>query len=154
RSTTDALNHTTLYDYDERGNQTMVVNALNHTNFTSYDAFGNVTGSKDPLGNWTTNLYDEFGNLTSTVHRDSNNVVIAKNSSRFDGSLLLEIRDANENTNATFTYDVSGNLATSTDAKGFTRSFGYDQNGNQTNTSYTWTGPSGSLNVITRTEYD
>ena len=154
RSITDALNHATMYDYDERGNRTMVINALNHTNIATYNALGNVTGTKDPLGNWTTNLYDEFGNLTNTVQRDSNNVIIAQSSSRYDGGLLVQTLDANGNTNATFTYDGSGNVATSIDAKRFTNSFNYDPSGNQTNTSYTWTGPNGSVTVTTRIEYD
>jgi len=153
-STTDALNHRIAYDYDGKGNRTIVVDALNRTNLSAYDAYGNLTGTREPLGNWTTNLFDEFGNLTNSIQKDTNGVTVGQSFSRYAAGLLVETRDGSGNTNATFGYDGAGNLSGTTDARGFSRTFGYDANGHQTNSSYTWTGPGGSTNVTTQTQYD
>jgi RHS repeat-associated protein len=153
-STTDSLGHTTRFGYNDDGARTMVVNALNRTNYSMYDDQGNLIGTKDPLGNWTTNLFDEIGNLTNTIQKRADGLTVGQSFSRYVGGFLAQTLDANQNTNATFTYDGFGNLSSMTNDKGFIRSFGYDANGNQTNTTYTWTGPGGPINVTSRTECD
>jgi YD repeat-containing protein len=79
---------------------------------------------------------------------------VSQSVSRYDSGHLIETHDADGNTNATFAYDGSGNLSSTTDSRGFARNFGYDSNGNQASSSYTWTGPAGSTNITTTTEYD
>ncbi len=149
-STVDALNHTNYFAYDSKGNQTNVVNALNHTNSSSYDDLGNLVSTKDPLGNWTTNIYDSFGNLTDLLQYDANNNPLGHSSSIYDSGKIAVTLDASGHTNATFTYDGSGNLSASTDAKGFSRNFYYDANGNQISNACTINGS----NIVTRTELD
>jgi uncharacterized protein RhaS with RHS repeats len=69
--------------------------------------------------------------------------------------MLSQTLDANGQLTASFDYDPSGNLASTTSANGFTHSFGYDDNGNQANSSYTWTPPGGSpVHVSTYTVFD
>jgi len=154
-SVTDPLGYTTSYQYDLNGNRTQMVDALSHTNSFLYDTNGNLTVQTDPLGNVTASLYDGANNLTNTVQTDPFSNVFAQSSSIYVNNQLSATLDANGNTTASFTYDSSGNVATTTDSRGFTRSFSYDANGNQTSSSYTWTPPGGSpVTVNTYTFYD
>ncbi len=130
-SVTDSLNHTTFYAYDSYGNRTQVVDPLGHTNFFGYDSPQNLTGQTDPVGNVITNLYDTTGNLTNTARLDSQGNLVEQSFSIYNGSQLTETLNASNQVTASFGYDPSsGYLTSSTDAKGFTRNFAYDANGN------------------------
>lgn len=153
-STTDALLNSTRYAYDFSGNRTQVINPLNQTNSFIYDVQGNVTSQTDPLGNATANSYDGSDNLTNSAQYDSNNNLLGQSFSIYQGNLLSETRNANYQVTASFLYDPAGRMTSSTDANGFSHSFSYDANGNQTGTSYTWSGPGGPTNVTTTTVYD
>ena len=146
-STTDPLTNTTKYVYDSSGNQTMVIDPLNHTNFFSYDSAGRLTGRTDPLGNVTTNYYDGAGNLTNTIQLDAQHIVLSQSSSVYQNGQLVQTLNANNQITASFGYDGSGNLTSSTDANNFNRYFGYDSNGNQTKSWYVWTPPGGGTPV-------
>lgn len=146
----------TLYLPDEAGRQTNVVSSPNHTNSFRYDQYGNLLWQRDPVGNVTTNGYDGFGNLTNTVQLDANGTPIGGSSSVYEDSHLVETRNFNGVLTASFEYDPSGNLTNTTDANGVSRRFAYDANGNQTESSYSWTPPGGgtSKTVTNRTVYD
>jgi RHS repeat-associated protein len=155
-STTDALNHTTRYAYDSKGNRTNVVDALGHTSSFLYDlSTGNLLTHTDPVGNLTVNTYDDAGNLISTVQKDPQGKVVGGSSSTYQDNRLVETRDINGITMATFAYDASGNLTNTTDANGAKRYFSYDANGNQTSSSYIGTNAAGvAVPIVTTNVYD
>ncbi len=137
--------------YDHRGYQTNIITSPDHTNSFRYDDYGNLLWHRDPVGNITTNGYDGSGNLINTAQLNSNNEPVAWTSSIYDGNgHLVATLNANNKTNASFIYDNSGNLTDTTDANGVTRHFGYDANGNQTNSWYVFNGS----NIVSTTIYD
>jgi RHS repeat-associated protein len=142
----------TTNGYDALGNITNIVDAL-HTNAFTYDSNCRLIQQRDGVGNMTTNVYDDAGNLTSIVQLDPSGSIIETSSSRYDSGYLVETKNG-PFTNGIFGYDGAGNLTSSTDASGMTRNFAYDLNGNQTNSSYIWVGPSGSVTVGSSVEYD
>jgi RHS repeat-associated protein len=145
----------TLYSYNQHGDQTNVA-SMGHTNSYVYDNYGQLLTQIDPLGNVTQNLYDDSGNLTNTVQYDSKNNPVSGSSSVYQNGELVQSLNANGQVTETFTYDGIGNLTSSTDANGLSRTFGYDLNGNQTNSSYQWNPPGGGslVTVTTSTELD
>jgi RHS repeat-associated protein len=152
-SETDPLSHTISHTYDTNGLTLSTADPMGRTNFTAYDGHGQVVSSTDPVGIVTTNIYDDAGNLTGTKRLDGQTVLEAS-SYVYQGGLLAATLNANGDTTTMFSYDSLGNLASTTDANGFTRSFGYDVNGNQVRSTYTWTGPGGTVTVTNRTDYD
>lgn len=155
-STTDPLNNTTRYAYDSNGNRTQVVDALGNTNFFNYDGNGDLAGQTDPFGDTTTNFYDSAGDLTETEQLDTNGNIITESSSVYQNGQLTQMLNASNQVTGSFGYDPSsGNLTSATDANGLTRTFGYDADGNQTNSSYVSTAPNGSQVTVTNlTFYD
>lgn len=145
----------TLYAYDSTGNATNLI-SMGHTSSFSYDANGELLSRADALGNVTSNFYDDSGNLTNTAQYDANNHVVAQSSSAYTNGYLTQTLDANGQVTGTFGYDSNGNLTNSTDANGLMRSFAYDANGNQISSSYQWTPPGGGspVTVTTSTHYD
>jgi RHS repeat-associated protein len=144
-----------LSTYDEFGNQTHSVDSLNRTNSFAYDSYGNLLSQMDPLGNTTTNGYDAAGNLTITVQLDAQGNVVEKSSSVYSNGQLIQTLNANNQVTASFGFDSSGNLTSTTDSRNFTRNFGYDLDGYQTNSSYVWVDPNGGSHLIsTTTIYD
>lgn len=154
-SESDELNHTTAHTYDNRGLVLSTIDPLGHTNSITYDStYGQPITVTDPLGNVTTNVYDSAGNLTATMRLDPQGNIIEQSSSAYRGSLLTATFNANGDTTGTFSYDSYGSLTASTDARNFSHNFTYDENGNQTNSTYTWAGPGGSVTVTNITQYD
>jgi len=155
-STTDPLTNTTSYAYDSNNNRIRMVDTLGHTNFFNYDGTGDLTGQSDPLGNTTTNFYDSSGDLIETEQLDTNGNVIQTNYSTYQNGQITQTLNGNNQVTGTFAYDPSsGYLTSSTDANGLMRTFGYDANGNQTNSFYVYTPPGGpSTSVNTYTVYD
>jgi RHS repeat-associated protein len=141
----------TLYDYDDKGNQTNVVSTLNRTNSFTYDDFGNLLTHTDPLGNVTSNLYDEAGNLTNNVVRGTNGLIVEQSFSIYEDGHLKETQNANHEVTARFYYDAFGNLTNTVDANNFSRKFTYDEDGNQTGSSYVWIDPNQNEHTITTT---
>ncbi len=70
------------------------------TNFT-YNSAGQITQTTDPLGETTGFQYNGLGYLTQII-------------------------DANGQTQASFSYDANGRIATATDSEGYTVSYAYD----------------------------
>ena len=147
-----------LHAYDQYGNQTNVVTSPNHTNRFTYAVTGQLLTQTDALGNVSTNGYDSKGNLTNSVQLDAQGNVLSQSSSHYNskGQMTLT-RNTLGQTTATFGYSLTtGDLTSTTDANGVSRFFGYDANGNQAGSYYSWTNPAnGSITQVgSGSEYD
>jgi RHS repeat-associated protein len=124
------------------------VNALGSTNSFTYNSFGQVLTATDARGNTSTNLYDpNTGNLLTAFDAVGN-----PTTNFFDASSLLKGSQDAVGTLTTNFYDPNtGNLVASArlSTSGTilsTNSFGYDLNGNRTNSTVwrkvngSWTG--------------
>ena len=98
----------TIFDYDQAGNPTLVRNPLGHESTSTYqpDNPALMQSSTDPKGNTTSYSYDASGNLVT-------------------------ITDA-RGFSSSSTYDTLGRLTSSTDRRGYTTSYEYDNSGNMT----------------------
>ena len=128
---------------------------LGHTSTFAYDWFGELTNSTDANTNTTVNTYDGYGDLIST--RDALGDPPTVNA--YTNGLLVGSQDALGNVTTNY-YDGNGNLiatatlATNTGAILSSNSFGYDLNGNRTN-STVWRFVGGSWTpAITTYFYD
>jgi RHS repeat-associated protein len=171
-TTTNALNQVTLMAYDANNNKTNQVAFLNGapyaTNSFVYDTTNQLLSSTDPLGHGasfvynlngqvtvstdarnssSTNYYDGSGNLAGTSDALGNSTSNYYNSS----SLLTGSRDAvGTVTTNYYSTDIYNNLIASAVYSGAsllsTNTFGYDPNGNRTNSTVwrrvngVWTG--------------
>ena len=64
---TNGLSHTTAFQYDAAGNQTVVTDAANRTTSNAYDALNRSITVADPLNHGTNYQYDARDNLTQVV---------------------------------------------------------------------------------------
>jgi RHS repeat-associated protein len=92
---TDALGHTTDFDYDPRGNPTLVTYADGSFKRYGYDAQGNLTLSMNRLGQAITYTYNSRSQVTR--------------------------KDLPGGVHVDYTYNARGNLETAIDATGTTR---------------------------------
>ncbi len=158
---TNALNQVTLMAYDDNNNKTneivyqngqpyatnsyrfdtnlnVLVSSVNPFGYTSgftYDNYGNLLTSTDARGNSSTNYYDAGnGNLIASTDALGNGTTNFYNG----GGLLLGSVDA-IGTCTTNYYDAAENLTSSATLSGSsilaTNTFGYDLNGNRTNST-------------------
>ena len=65
-SVTDALNRTTRFDYDAKGNLVTATDPLNHTTTVTYNGAGQPATVTDALNNASQLTYD-LGDLVSTT---------------------------------------------------------------------------------------
>ncbi|WP_189964025.1 FG-GAP-like repeat-containing protein [Streptomyces violascens] len=130
KTVTDPLGYVTAYTYDANGNTKTVTDALKQVVAYEYDAFNRVTKVTAPGGRTTVTTYDDRGNVASTTDPAG-----AK---------------------TTYVYDAANRLASQTSPRGnvpgtdagkFTTTYGYDKNGNLTQT----VDPTGA---VTSTAYD
>ncbi|HZW43721.1 MAG TPA: DNRLRE domain-containing protein, partial [Dermatophilaceae bacterium] len=156
---TDPNGHDTTYSYDRRGRITKVVDALGHEQATTYTAGSNVASYTDRIGGTSTlNSYtsDGLDNLVSTQtptgaattfgYTDPDNPYAPSTMTTPQGNSVVYDYDAAGNL-ATITDAQSqcvggcatsivrnpdGTVASTTDARGNTTTFGYDPYGNQT----------------------
>ncbi len=127
---TDRLGHTTIHDYDERGNITRTIDPLGHVTSYTYDERGNQLTETGPLGHTTTFTYDTRGNLLTETGPDGNTT-----SFTYDpNGNPLSVTDALGNTTS-FAYDGRGNLTQQIDALGNITTYNYDSSGNLTATT-------------------
>jgi RHS repeat-associated protein len=145
-SSTDQLNHTTQYEYDALGQLTAVMDALNQRTEYVYDEAGNLVSRTDANGHTTTYEYDNLGRQTatdlpalpgqqlfrSTTTYDAVGNVVS--TTDFNGNTITYSYDARnrliaknypDGTSVTYTYTLTGQVATVTDARGTTR-YAYD----------------------------
>ncbi len=119
----DALNQETSYAYNELGQQISQTDANNHTTRFEYDQLGHRVKRILPAGQFETYSYDTGGNLQSRT--DFNGKITTFN---YDvmRRLLSKVPDASLNQpTINFTYNLSGQRATMTDASG-TTVYSYD----------------------------
>lgn len=130
KTVTDPKGNATAYTYDDNGNVKTVTDAKQGVTAYEYNAANQVTKVTDPAGKFRTKSYDSRGNLTEEVDETGRKT--------------------------TYRYDGAGRRASMTSPRGnvpgaepaeFTTTYGYDDNGNLTET----VGPDGGL---TTTDYD
>ncbi|WP_328906790.1 golvesin C-terminal-like domain-containing protein [Streptomyces sp. NBC_00234] len=123
---TDALNKSTAFVYDERGQVTSVTDALSKKTTQAYDVFGRPTTSTSPkdqnagvLITTPAPVYDANDNVTLSKAPN-----LAESTAVYDAADQLISATAPKDTTtadervATYTYDKVGNLKSSTEPKG------------------------------------
>ncbi|MGE0201950.1 MAG: RHS repeat-associated core domain-containing protein [Candidatus Melainabacteria bacterium] len=124
---TDALNHTTAFEYDEVGNLIVTVDPLGNRTLRFYDAVSRLIAIVDGRGKGTQFTYDNLNRITQI--EDAINGITAFT---YDpNGNLLTVTDA-KNQTTTYTYDNMDRLATRKDALNRTESYQYDLAGNLT----------------------
>jgi RHS repeat-associated protein len=123
---------TTVFGYDNQGNQTTTNAPLSRNSASAYDELNRLNQITDPSSGVTQFGYDANDNLTSVT--DPRTLVTSYAYTGF-GDLKTQVSpDTGTTTN---TYDSGGNLATSTDARGAVSTYGYDDLNRVTSTAYT-----------------
>jgi RHS repeat-associated protein len=151
-STTDALDNTTKYGYDQLGDRVTVTAPDGSVTTTAYDADGEPLSVTGPTGAQTQSTWDYMGRqLTSTqVERStgSGTVPYTADSSYddADGGWLSE-ETSPDGVSTQYSYDPAGEQTAVTDGAGKTMSYSYDSLGRQVEV----TNPDGTATV---TGYD
>ncbi|BCX50344.1 conserved hypothetical protein [Haloferula helveola] len=128
--TTNALGQTTHYTYDSRDNEISVTTPLGHTTTRSYDASDNLISETDPLGNTQRFSYDEAGRPTTFA----DGLGQGSSLSYGVGGNVTSMTDAGGAT-VQFETDASGNLGGIVDAFGTTTRHTHDARGNRLSTT-------------------
>ncbi|HEU4890869.1 MAG TPA: RHS repeat-associated core domain-containing protein [Vicinamibacterales bacterium] len=120
---TDALQHTTTYEYDEHGNRKSVIDALGHKTSYLFNASGQVTSVTDALQHTTTYEYagPDLVKITNPLGRVIERFYDAA------GRALSETDPAGQTTR--FAYDKLNHVTQVTDPRGGTTTYGYDTAG-------------------------
>lgn len=121
---TDALNHSTDFEYDGLGNLTRIVDAEMNATRIEYNSAGQPTAAIDPNGEATTFVYS-LGDLTQVIDPLDN----VANAFTDAVGRVRSVTDAVGNV-TWYDYDGLNQLKTITDALGGVTSFEYDGNGN------------------------
>lgn len=125
-SETDALSHTTSYEYDGNGNITRETRYDGASKTYTYNAQNMLISQTDYEGRQTRYEYDGKTNLTKVIQPENRSI-----SYTYDGNNhLTKITDAKGN-QTTFTYQGAW-IRTITDAKGQTRTITYNASGDIT----------------------
>jgi len=128
---TDPQQNVTSYQYDSRGNRTLVIDALgNHTAF-AYDSGSRLTTITYPDSTTTTFAYDYRGRRISVTDQNGKTTSYAYD----DADRLTSVTDPAGNVTQ-YAYDTESNLLSITDANGHATSFSYDAFGRATQTSF------------------
>jgi len=144
---TDALNHSSIINYDGVGNVIATDDPLNVQSSQSYDALNrlttilrDITGSDPSTHNATTHYrYDALDNLITVT--DPNTLSTQYGYDALHDLLSLQSPDTGT---ATYTYDAAGNRITQIDARGVHTSYAYDKLNRLSQISY----PTTSLNTV------
>ena len=128
---TDALGHSTVYEFNEYGLVTLMTDPLGNTTTTAWDENLNRTSTTDSRGNTTVFEYDNKGNLTKVTNALGHQTLFSYTSGF---NLLNSATDALGNT-TNYTYDAQGNLLSLTDALGYTMQMAYDTHGSLTSST-------------------
>jgi len=124
-------NVTTVFGYDNVGNQTSIAAPLSRTTTNAYDELNRVKQITDPANGITQFGYDANDNLTTVT--DPRSLTTSYSYNGF-GDLTNQVSpDTGTTTN---TYDSAGNLATSTDARGAVSTYTYDALNRVTSAAY------------------
>ncbi|QDV74516.1 choice-of-anchor Q domain-containing protein [Botrimarina mediterranea] len=109
-STTDPNGHTTTFVYDDRNRLVSTTDALGSTGQSLFDKAGQLVATIDAFGVAVASLYDARGRLTRKSWADPDGP---------DGAGVAPFE--------TYDYDDVGNMVASTDARGYTTYFSYDE---------------------------
>ena len=114
-STTDADGNTTTYAYSVAGEQTQVTDALGDTTTAVYDAVGNILLATNALGATTAYQYDSMNRKIAVAEPlpDANTNPAAPQ--EVEGQFV-----GGGGPTTTWTYDLSGNVVSTTDPNGNT----------------------------------
>jgi YD repeat-containing protein len=158
-STTDGLNYTTRYTYDQLGHQVTKTAPDNSVTATAYDADGEPSSVTDPTGAVTDSTYDFMGRVeTSTqVERYSGGgtVPYITNYSYSAGGWLSQ-ETSPDLVTTKYSYDPAGEKTATANGAGDTTSYSYNSLGEQTEVANpdgtaTATGYDGAGNVTSTT---
>ncbi|PAT33092.1 hypothetical protein CLI92_05275 [Vandammella animalimorsus] len=127
----DRNGHTTVYDFDQRGNVTQITDAAGGITRYAYDANDNEIEVIDPLGRKTTRAYDQFGNITEETNPLGQTTRTAYNSA----GQITRITDAAGHATVNTWDSATNDLTAITNPLGQATRLGYD--------------PKGSLNRLT-----
>ncbi|MDJ0867070.1 MAG: DUF6531 domain-containing protein, partial [Myxococcota bacterium] len=122
---------TTLFEYDEAGNQTRLTKPKTNSWQFFYDDLGRLERLVDPDSKETTYAYDLNDNRTSQTDAEFNTTGFA-----FDALDRLIRIDYPGSVTESFTYDENGNVATRTNANGVVTTFTYDELDRETLRAY------------------
>ncbi len=152
---TDARGNTTEFQYDTRGNLTVVTNALkSYLHFTYSLTTGQLLGVENPLTGSTQFHYDNYGYVNAITDAMTNATVITYNVS----GQITQIRDARGQT-MTVGYDRSGLMTAVTDTRNYrVMTYTYDMAGRlievdplgRAKTLFTYEGPSNRVLQVSR----
>jgi RHS repeat-associated protein len=132
---------TTVYDYDEMGNEVAQTDAAGHTTTFAYDALGHRTGRTLPGGQSESFGYDLSGNQ---IYQTNFNGVIITN--LYDLGNRLTNQAASSGYSVTFGFSPTGLRTNMMDASG-TTTYNYDPMSRLTNKVVAWAnGPTRALN--------
>ena len=147
-TSTDSLGNVTIYEYNEYGLVTKMINAEGGIRDFSWDDNFNKTSSTDENGNTAYFTYDTKGSLL-TIEGPLNNITAFTYEPDFDfvssitdalGNIIEYFYDTNGNliqvryvlnNSAYYSYDISGSLIQIKDANNNITNFSYDTYGNQ-----------------------
>lgn len=122
---------TTIFGYDNNGNQTSIAAPLSRTTGQTYDELNRLKTVTDPATGLTTYGYNALDQLISVTDPKSLTTSYTYNAL---GDLKTQVSpDTGTTTN---TYDSGGNLATSTDARSATATYAYDSLNRVTSVAY------------------
>ncbi|OYU95797.1 MAG: hypothetical protein CFE21_11710 [Bacteroidetes bacterium B1(2017)] len=116
----DALNGIDSFYYDVQDRLTKWVNALGDSVVYGYDLKGRRTSTKTAAG-ISRIEYNDIDNPTKIIDANNHELVLGYNSA----NILNSVTDSLQHTNST-TYDLNGNAISSTNYKGYVKSFLYD----------------------------
>lgn len=149
---TNALNHTTTFEYDEVGSLIATVDPLGNRTLRFYDGVSRLLAIVDPRGKSTQFTYDNLNRITQiddsmngitafTYDPNGNLLTVtdAKNhvtTSTYDNMDRLATRNDALNRTESYQYDVAGNLTQFTDRKNQVATFQYDALNRRTQATY------------------
>lgn len=126
---TDELGHTTVDEFDTRGNMLLHKETLGGQDFTTvyeYDVLGNLVRVTDPVGNESRYTYDSLGRKVRSVDPDNGTWTYAFDA---NGKPVSELDALNQRT--VYTYDALGRMTQRTSRFGtptaMSVSWSYDQ---------------------------
>jgi RHS repeat-associated protein len=125
-------NVTTIFGYDNNGNQTTTNAPLSRNSTSLYDELNRLKQITDPASGVTQFGYDANDNLTSVT--DPRTLATTYTYTGFGDLKTQTSPDTGLTTN---TYDSGGNLDTSTDSRGAITDYAYDASNRVTSASFT-----------------